>query len=107
MRRILDHPILGKKETGNIVTITVDGKTLEALKGEMILAALLAHGIRTNRKTRKFGENRGMFCGIGRCTDCIMTVNGVPNVRTCVTKVKEGMVIDTQTKLGEWKVDQS
>ena len=43
----------------------------------------------------------GVFCGIGRCTDCAMTVDGIPNVRTCVTPVKAGMVITSNLKGGE------
>ena len=41
------------------------------------------------------GQNM-IFCAIGRCTDCVMIVNGVPNVRTCVTPLEEGMQIQTQ-----------
>ncbi|MHB8947330.1 MAG: (2Fe-2S)-binding protein, partial [Bacillota bacterium] len=46
---------------------------------------------------------RGLFCAIGRCTDCVMTVDGVPNVRTCVTPVREGLRVETQRGLGEWR----
>jgi NADH dehydrogenase/NADH:ubiquinone oxidoreductase subunit G len=31
-----------------------------------------------------------------------MIVNGIPNVRTCVTPVEEGMVIETQYGKGKW-----
>ena len=84
------------------MAITVDGKTIEAREGEMILAALLAAGIRVNRYTSKYNQPRGFFCGIGQCTDCVMIVNGIPNVRTCVTPVEEGMVIETQHSRGKW-----
>lgn len=91
--RVEKHPVLGDREVGKPVRITVDGRELQAVEGEPIAAALLAAGIRAMRKTPRLGEPRGIFCGIGRCTDCIMTVDGVPNVRTCVTPVKDGMVI--------------
>lgn len=100
--RIIEHPILGTPDAQRTVTITVDGRPIEALEGEPILAALLAKGIRVNRITKKNHEPRGLFCGIGRCTDCVMVVNGVPNVRTCVTPVAEGMIIETQQGLGRW-----
>lgn len=90
--RIEDHPILGKTGERTEVHITVDGKTISAIKGEPILAALLANGIRVTRHT-KSGRTRGFFCGIGRCTDCIMTVDGKPNIRTCVTPVEDGMTV--------------
>jgi len=100
--RVLDHPILGRLEFGKTVTITVDNKKLKTRKGEMILAALLNAGIRINRFTSKYSRPRGLFCGIGQCTDCVMTVNGIPNIRTCVTPVEEGMVIETQYGNGKW-----
>lgn len=102
MNRISEHPILGKLEDTEMVRIVVDGETVEARKGEVIAAALIATGKRYFRKTIKLQEPRGIYCGIGRCTDCVMTVNGVPNVRTCVTEVEEGMIIETQLGYGKW-----
>ncbi len=99
--RVMQHPILGEVELEEI-NIVVDGKQLKAQKGETVAAALLANGIKPVRTTSKQGKNRGVFCGIGLCTDCMMTVNGIPNVRTCVTPVEAGMVIQTQHGLGEW-----
>lgn len=94
--RVKIHPILGEDERKERVTIIVDGKELEAIKGEMIAAALLAHGIKIHRYTDKYHTPRGIYCGIGQCTDCVMEVNRVANVRTCVTQVEDGMIINTQ-----------
>ena len=94
--RVDNHIILGKDERKEIVEIKVDGRTIQAKKGEMIIAALMANGIRINRYTVKKKEPRGIFCGIGQCTDCVMVVNGKPNVKTCVTPVEDGMIIETQ-----------
>lgn len=94
--RVKKHPILEKQNSVKRVEIEVDGLKIKARKGEMIAAALYAHGIRKNRYTVKRKEPRGIFCGIGQCTDCVMIVNGQPNVRTCITPVEEGMVIKTQ-----------
>ena len=98
---IEEHPILGKSDAVEMVNITVDGVPMKVRAGQMIAAALLAEGICINRYTLKRHEPRGVFCGIGQCTDCVMVVNGQPNVRTCVTKVEEGMVIQTQNKDGK------
>lgn len=103
MGRIENHIILGKLEPGSKVAITVDGQSLEAFEGEMIAAALWAHGKKDLRYTKRRKEPRGIYCGIGRCTDCAMMVDGVPNVRTCKTPVRDGMVIETQRGLGLWK----
>ena len=77
------------------VTIRIDGRDIEAQEGEPIAAALIAAGVKVFRYTRK-NEPRGIFCAVGRCTDCIMTVDGQPNVRTCITPVRDGMIIYTQ-----------
>jgi predicted molibdopterin-dependent oxidoreductase YjgC len=100
--RVERHPILGDLREREEITIYFDGKPLTARKDEPVAAALLAAGIRVFRTTKKRGESRGVFCAIGRCTDCMMTVDGVPNVRTCVTPVREGMDVRTQIGLGAW-----
>lgn len=102
MKRIIEHPILGTLEVVKEVNISVDGEEVRAREGEMIAAALLAYGKNVFRYTSKRHEPRGIYCGIGRCTDCVMIVNGVPNVRTCVTPVEEGMIIETQQGIGHW-----
>ncbi len=99
--RVIQHPILGSIEEKDTVTIIFDGKPLEAIKGEVIAATLLAHGIKIHRYTTKFHKPRGIYCGIGQCTDCVMTVNGLPNVRTCITPVEDGMVVNTQQGPGK------
>ena len=93
--RIEEHPILGKKEERKKVTFTYDGKPMEGYEGEPIAAALKAAGVMVHRHTKK-GSPRGIFCAIGRCTDCVMVVDGKPNIRTCVTPLEEGMVVQTQ-----------
>ena len=101
--RINNHPVLGKPKRGRKVSITVDGKKITAHEGEMIAAALCAAGIKVLRYSPKYNQPRGIFCAIGRCTDCAMEVNGQPNVRTCVTPVQEGMVVETQKGKAGWE----
>ena len=93
--RVGKHAVLGKMGGGRPVTIYVDGKPIPALEGEPIAAALYAVGIRTTRYSPHSGEPRGPFCMIGRCTECAMTVDGVSNVRTCLTGVRDGMKVET------------
>ena len=96
--RIIHHPILGDITERKKVIIKVDGAELEACEGETIASALVAAGIKVFRNTRKLKEPRRIFCALGRCTDCVMTVDGQPNIRTCITPVRDGMEIWTQTK---------
>ena len=96
MMRISEHPILDGYEKGREVSFTYDGKALKGYEGEPIAAALKANGVLIHRYTKKRHEPRGIFCAIGRCTDCVMNVDGKPNIRTCITPLKENMVIRTQ-----------
>lgn len=80
---------------GQAVTINVDGVALQAYLGETIAGALLADGRRAWRRTAK-GKPRGLFCGMGICFDCTVTVDGVANIRACITPVAEGMVVETE-----------
>lgn len=96
MDRIIEHPVLGKTENGKIVEFTYNGKKLQGYDGEPIAVALKAAGVMVHRYTARKHEPRGIFCAIGRCTDCVMVVDGVPNVRTCVTPLKQGMNVETQ-----------
>ena len=100
--RIEMHPILGNAKWGTKITLIVDGEPLEAYEGEPISTALLAAGRRVFRRTTQRDEPRGVFCALGRCTDCVMIVDGQPNVRTCVTPARDGMFIETQVGLGHW-----
>lgn len=100
MERIEEHPILGKQQKGNIISFYYDGKEIKGYEGEPIAAALKAAGVMVHRYTKKRHEPRGIFCAIGRCTDCVMVVDGKPNVRTCVTPLREGMHVQTQYGVG-------
>lgn len=102
MGRIVEHPILGSQPEKKKVKIYIDGRELLVYEGEMIAAALIANGINVFRYTKHNHAPRGIYCGIGRCTDCVMVVDGVPNVRTCITPVRDGMVIERQHGVGKW-----
>ena len=96
MSRITEHPVLGSSPEGKKVTFYYDDKPLEGYEGEPIATALKENGVSVHRYTKKNHEPRGIFCAIGRCTDCVMIVDGVPNIRTCITPLKEGMRVQTQ-----------
>lgn len=100
--RIKQHPILGETETGAPVTIYLEGRPIQAYDGDTIASALWAVGERVSRYTPKRCEARGLFCAIGYCSDCLMVVDGVPNTRTCVTPVRDGMKIQIQQGNGDW-----
>jgi predicted molibdopterin-dependent oxidoreductase YjgC len=77
------------------VTFTVDGERLEAEPTASLAAALLAAGRRRLRTAPRSGEPRGLWCGMGVCFDCLVTVDGRPGVRACLTRVRNGMQVET------------
>ena len=87
--------LTGNIERGRSVKLLVDGHPLPAYEGETVAAALLAAGRRTFRHTVPGGAPRGVFCGIGVCFDCLVTVDGTQTVRACVTPVRDGMQVTT------------
>lgn len=95
MNRMTQHPFL-EVPVRRSLTFYYNGRPLQAREGDTVAAALTANGIRVFRYTRKREEPRGLFCGTGQCGDCMMVVNGKPNVRTCMTQVEESMRVETQ-----------
>ena len=85
-------------ERGARLSLTLDGRTVNAYEGETVAAVLLAEGHIATRKTRS-GSPRGVYCGMGVCFDCLVVVDGVPNTRACVTWVREGMDVARQDGL--------
>jgi len=81
------------------VEIVYDGQVLNALPGESIAATLAAHGLNAFRHARD-GSRRGLYCGMGACFDCLVTVNGKANQRACLTKVSAGLKITSQAPAG-------
>ncbi|TDB87770.1 (2Fe-2S)-binding protein [Actinomadura sp. KC216] len=79
------------------VRITVDGEPVTGTEGRTIAAVLLASGRRTWR-TGPSGAPRGVFCGIGVCFDCLVTVNGVRDVRACRRRARDGDTVTTQSR---------
>jgi len=97
--RVRTHPIL-QFPRDTPVTFTYDDKPVTAFKGESVAAALHAEGVKVLSHSLHFHRPRGFFCGIGKCSSCFMTVDGIPNVRTCITPVKDGMKVVQQESIG-------
>jgi D-hydroxyproline dehydrogenase subunit gamma len=76
------------------IELLVDGVPVEAFPGETVATALLMSGRRAFRRTAQ-GDLRGPFCNMGVCFECLVTVDGAPGVRACVTMVRAGMGIAT------------
>ncbi|MGD0976241.1 MAG: (2Fe-2S)-binding protein [Candidatus Korobacteraceae bacterium] len=82
-------------ERGRAVRITVDGEAIPAYEGESVAAAMLASGRRVFRHAEHDGP-RGVFCGMGICNECMVTVADLGHVRACIATVRDGMRVSTQ-----------
>lgn len=92
-------------EAGQAVPFTFDGLPLEAAPGETISVALYASGHQVLRTSARLGEPRGIFCNMGVCFDCLVEVDGQPNLRACQTAVRAGMQVRTQHGHGLHRLD--
>ncbi|GAK07925.1 sarcosine oxidase alpha subunit [Geomicrobium sp. JCM 19038] len=93
--RVEQHPILGPLNT-EVVRFQFNGKDYEGRNGESIASALLANGVRTLRYSEEKNEPRGIYCGIGHCYECRVTVGSKRSIRACMTEIQEGMKIESQ-----------
>jgi hypothetical protein len=84
-----------RPEPAEAVRFTVDGDPVAGVRGQTIAGALLASGTLAWRTTASAGRSRGVFCGIGVCFDCTVTVNGLPDVRACQRRAVKGDVVET------------
>lgn len=98
--RPMDPPESAGARPGPAFTLTFDGREIDALPGQTLAAALWAAGVTSWRATRGAGRPRGVFCGIGVCFDCLVTVDGRPNQRACLVPARPGDVIRTQDGTG-------
>ncbi|QBQ06077.1 (2Fe-2S)-binding protein [Sporosarcina pasteurii] len=93
--RIMNHPVLGKLENRKTVTFTFDGQTFEGFEGDTIASALLANGIRQLRVHEETGAPRAIYCNIGHCFECRVTVNETDTVRACMTPIQNDLKVES------------
>ena len=78
------------------VTITIENRRIEVPAADSVAAAMLAAGIVATRTTPVSGAQRGPYCMMGTCFDCLVEIDGVSNQQACRTQVREGMTIAVQ-----------
>jgi sarcosine oxidase subunit alpha len=75
------------------VNILVNGNQLPAYEGETVLAALIASGYKSLKRSAFLKKKRGALCGMGVCFECLVTIDGIPNKRACMCQVENKMEI--------------
>ena len=87
------------------LTFSFHGAPVTAFAGDTIGSALYASGRRVFSRSFKYHRPRGLLCCSGGCANCMMTVDGTPNVRVCVEPVREGAVVEAQNVVGSLEHD--
>jgi len=88
-------PELPPVKRGKPIELKVDGRRVQAFDGELVSTVLLAEGISIFGRKHETGRPSGIYCGMGVCYECLVTVNGVPNTRACQTFATQNMVVET------------
>jgi len=83
-------------QAGRTVTLTIDGRSVQARDGDTIAAVMLAAGFPHCRTTPVSGAPRAPYCMMGVCFDCLVVVDGVGNRQGCLVRVREGMTVELQ-----------
>jgi len=76
------------------ITITVNGESVEGVRGQTLAGVMLSSDIVAWRSTSFRGRPRGAFCAIGICFDCLVVVNGQRDVRACQRRAAPGDVVE-------------
>ena len=79
------------------VRLTIDGRPVEAHERDSVAAAMLAAGVARCRTTPVSGAPRGPYCMMGVCFECLVVIDGVGNRQGCLTRVADGMAVETQS----------
>jgi sarcosine oxidase subunit alpha len=87
-------------DRGPTVSFRFEGRPVTAFGGDTIGSALYAGGRRVFSRSFKYHRPRGLLCCEGHCPNCMMTVDGVPNVRVCVEPARDGADVRAQNVLG-------
>ena len=106
--RLTSHPVLNLSSEGSkTITIKVDGKDLAVRDGEILAAALWANGIISLGHNPSDGAHRGMYCGIGHCYECRVTVDGV-EIPAVVQVTKQAFAYAFNRETGEpiWPIEE-
>jgi len=83
-------------DTGETVSLKVDGKDIRARVGDTVAGAMLAAGVDRFRTTPVTESPRAPYCLMGVCFDCLVTIDGVGSRQACLVPVREGMAVETQ-----------
>jgi sarcosine oxidase, subunit alpha len=78
------------------LTFYFERRAVCAFPGDTVASALFAQGRRIFSRSFKYHRPRGLLCCSGDCPNCLMEVDGKPNVRACRVPVSQGLQARSQ-----------
>lgn len=87
---------MARIERGEAFEIEVNGEKVKAYQGETVAAVLLAAGLRVFYEGEQVHYPSRVYCNMGVCQQCLMTINGQPNCQACKTLAQPGMKVETR-----------
>jgi sarcosine oxidase, subunit alpha len=85
--------------------LSYGGKTYQGVAGDTVATALFANGVRVFARSLKYHRPRGLYSLDGECSNTMMNVDGIPNVRTENTLLEDGMAVQAQNVVGSADFD--
>jgi len=82
-------------QRGNSFNIQVDGRDVLAYEGETVATVLLAEGVRTFAHHAEPHAPSRLFCGMGTCQQCLVTIDDLPNCQACRVLARPNMKVIT------------
>src|SRR6059036_1281278 len=73
-----------------------EGRRVPIEAGDTVASALFRAGVRTFSRSFKYHRRRGLYCLTGDCPNCLLEIDGEPNVRACVCAARAGQTARRQ-----------
>lgn len=99
MRLTKTTSLLPAYKRGKSIEMTIDGRKVHAFEGELVSTVLQAEGISIFGRKHTTGRPSGVYCGMGVCYECLVTIDGTSNIRACQTFAADAMVVETSRQV--------
>ncbi len=99
MRRLVPVP------AERAITVDFEGTPVPAQDGEPVAVSLLVAGHTVLARSVKYHRPRGAFCLAAGCSQCLMRVDGTPNLFSCRVAARPGMRLQRQNSYPSAQVD--
>ncbi len=82
-----------KTTSSRIVEFYINDQKFYAKEGSSVALALYQNNFKTLKTSPKLKLDRGFFCMMGSCQECLVTIDGKKKL-SCQTKIKEQIRIN-------------